>query len=73
MKSGKTKVNLSLDRELWEKVEKIAAEMGYKKSGLVELLLRQMVKAETSTLPDLIEGILKEVFEKKTASKKGKK
>lgn len=73
MRSEKVKVNLSLNRELWEKVEKIAEEMGYKKSGLVELLLRQMVKSETSTLPDLIEGILKDLFEHKTASKKGKK
>lgn len=71
-KKKKSHVHVMIDSDVWEKTQEIISEMGYQKSGFVEMLFKQMIKSETSPLGDLIEGILKDVLEKKEASKKKK-
>lgn len=73
-KSGeRVNVHVRMDKEVWEKTSEMIEEMGFTNSGFFEMMCKQMIKTETSPLGDLIEGILKDLFEKKTATKKGKK
>ena len=73
IKKEKVHVHMKIDKEVWEKTQEVMREMGYTQSGFVEMLFRQMIKAETSPLGDIIEGILSDLLEKKTTSKKAKK
>lgn len=72
IKREKVSVHVKIDKEVWKRTQEIIDEMGFTNSGFVEMLFRQMIKAETSPLGDMIEGILKDLFDRKIASKKGK-
>ncbi|HOP31578.1 MAG TPA: type II toxin-antitoxin system RelB/DinJ family antitoxin [Spirochaetota bacterium] len=72
-KRKKVSVHLKIDEEVWENTKAVMEEMGYSHSGFVEMMCKQVIKAETSPLGDLIEGIVKDVLDKRMASKKGKK
>lgn len=72
-KPKKVNVHVRMSEEVWEKTRIMIDEMGFTNSGFFEMVCKQMIKAETSPLGNLIEDILKDLFEHKTASKKGKK
>ena len=73
LKREKVHVHVKIDKEVWRRTQEIIEEMGYSQSGFVEMLFRQMIKAETSPLGDLIEGLLNDLFEKKKTKEKSKK
>lgn len=69
----KVHVHVKIDADVWRKTEKVIKEMGFSRSGFVEMMLKRFIQAETAHLGDLIEDILKDVLGAKMGKKLGKK
>lgn len=58
----KTRRNISLTDESWEAAERISREMGISKSGLFDMMIRLLDKAENASIPQVIDGVFQEVL-----------
>lgn len=70
MKKPKVNVHIKIDEELWQQAQPVIQEMGFTQSGFIEMMLRQFLKAETSTLSELIGDVLKEALQAQQRKKK---
>lgn len=69
-KKKKITITMKMDPALWEQIGKVAYEMGFTKSGFVEMTMKNMIKSEKTPLPQLMEEMFTEIVEKTKAKKK---
>lgn len=68
-KVDKARVMVVIDRGILEKTDKVASELGFSRSGLVEMLLKNMIKADSTPFASLIEDAMKDIFQVKRPKK----
>jgi len=72
MRRERVRMMISLDKEVCEQADKIAREMGIRRSELITMMLKNLIKAEGLPLASWIEGIFEDIVNtarKKTATK----
>lgn len=69
----KIKVNMSLDKETWEKAGVILSEIGISRSGFVNVTLTSLVKSAESSMGDVHQSTLGSLFELASSKRKKRK